>query len=171
MLQKVVPPAALPILETLQLFREVQTGCFGWDLCPDYKEKIEAFKESVKKLQVYFKVSNIFKIQLQTLQTVLKLKSATIPWKLHMVCAHLEETLTRLGQGLGMYCEQAGEAVHHKVKKTKARYVIENVLHDSVDGTITMYYFTGTRGTSTIPSTEQPKRSMWSTGRLGTFSH
>ena len=54
-------------------------------------------------------------------QTVLKLKSARIPWKLHIVFAHLEETLTRLGQGLGMFCEQAEEAVHYKVKKTKAR--------------------------------------------------
>ena len=46
----------------------------------------------------------------------------TIPWKLHMVCAHLEPLLTQLGQGLAIFCEQAGEAVHCKLKKTKARY-------------------------------------------------
>ena len=39
-----------------------------------------------------------------------------------MVCCHLEPLLTRLGRGLGFCAEQAGEAVHHKFKKTKARY-------------------------------------------------
>ena len=54
-LQKFVPPTALPILNILQLFRRVQTGCFEWDLCPDYKEMIHDFIESVKKLQVHFR--------------------------------------------------------------------------------------------------------------------
>ena len=54
-------------------------------------------------------------------QNVLKLK-LTITWKLHMLSAHLEPLPTRLGRGLGIYCEQAGEAVHHKMKKTKARF-------------------------------------------------
>ena len=58
LLRKVVPPAAIPIIDTLQLFRAVQTGCFGWDLCQDYRERIQAFTESVKNLQVYFKVRN-----------------------------------------------------------------------------------------------------------------
>ena len=39
-----------------------------------------------------------------------------------MVCCHLEPLLIRLGRGLGFCAEQAGEAVHHKFKKTKARY-------------------------------------------------
>ena len=55
------------------------------------------------------------------LQMVLKVK-VTVPWKLHMVCSHLEPLLTRLGRGLGVVCEQAGEAVHCKFKKTKARF-------------------------------------------------
>ena len=113
-LQKFVPPTALPILNTLQLFRRVQTGCFGWDLCPDYKERIHDFIDSVKKLQVHFR-------------EVLNMKSITIPWKLHIVCTHLEENLIRRGQGLGIVCEQAGEAVHHKVKKTKDRYIILDI--------------------------------------------
>ena len=53
------------------------------------------------------------------LQGVLKIKM-TIPWKLHMVCAHLETQLIRLGWGLAIFCEQAGEAVHAKFKPTKA---------------------------------------------------
>ena len=46
----------------------------------------------------------------------------TITWKLHMVCAHLEPQLTKLGTGMAVVCEQAGEAVHCKYKPTKARY-------------------------------------------------
>ena len=65
-LQKFVPPTALPILNTLQLLRRVQTRCFGWDLCPDYKERIHDFIDSVKKLQVHFR-------------EVLNMKSITIP--------------------------------------------------------------------------------------------
>ena len=39
-----------------------------------------------------------------------------------MLSCHLEPLLTRLGQGLAIYCEQAGEAIHHKFKGTKSRY-------------------------------------------------
>ena len=90
------------------------TGCFGWDLCPDYKEKIQLFKSSLVKLRSYC-------------SSKLKMKF-TITWKLHMICCHLEPLLTRLGHGLAIYCEQAGEAVHCKMKKTKARYK-RNVYH------------------------------------------
>ena len=55
------------------------------------------------------------------LQTVLGQKVA-VTWKLHMLCVHLEPLLTKLGRGLGIYAEQAGEAVHHKYKKTKGRF-------------------------------------------------
>ena len=79
-----------------------------------YKERILDFIDSVKKLQEHFR-------------EVLNMKSITIPWKLHIVCIHLEENLTRMGQGLEIVCEQAGEAVHHKVKKTKARYIIVDI--------------------------------------------
>ena len=34
----------------------------------------------------------------------------------------------KLGTGLAVYCEQAGEAVHHKMKKNKARYK-RNIYH------------------------------------------
>ena len=54
------------------------------------------------------------------LQEVLKIK-VNITWKIHMICCHLETQLTRLGRGLAIVCEQAGEAVHSKLKKTEAR--------------------------------------------------
>ena len=154
MLQKVVPSTVLPILDTLQLFKEVQTGCFGWDLCLDYKERIQAFKDSTRKLKVYF-------------QEVLKLKSSTTPWKLYILCAHLEENLTRRGQGLGIVCEQAGEAVHHKVKKTKARYSIVNILLMFV---YIMCVLAGSREMCIILSMEKLKRSLLSPGPHGMFT-
>ena len=49
-LQKLASVNAVPILNTLQLFKRVQNGCFGWDLCPDYKGRIHYFIISVKKL-------------------------------------------------------------------------------------------------------------------------
>ena len=39
-----------------------------------------------------------------------------------MVACHLEHLLDRLGRGLVVVCEQAGESVHHKIKRCKARY-------------------------------------------------
>ena len=47
----------------------------------------------------------------------------TITWKLHMVCSHLESLLDRLGTGLAIVCEQAGEAVHCKFKSLPAEPV------------------------------------------------
>ena len=54
----------------------------------------------------------------------------TITWKLHMVCTHLEQQLTKLGTGMAGVCEQAGEAVDCKFKPTKARYK-RNKYHSS----------------------------------------
>ena len=66
------------------------------------------FTESMAKLKVYC-------------EKTLKVKY-TFPWKLHMVCCHLEPLLDWLGRGLGIVCEQAGEAVHAKFKRTKSRF-------------------------------------------------
>ena len=112
-MRQVVPARALPILDTLKLFREIQHGCFGWELCKDYKQKIHKFTESVARLKIYC-------------ETTLKVKY-TIPWKLHMVCCHLEPLLDRLGRGLAIVCEQAGEAVHAKFKLTKSHKQQEQV--------------------------------------------
>ena len=103
-----MPVCALPILESLELFREIQKGCFGWTLCTNYSSLIKEFVKSVETLQSYC-------------HTTLKVKFS-IPWKLHMVACHLEPLLDRLGHGLALVCEQAGEAVHHKFKRCKARY-------------------------------------------------
>ena len=131
-MRQVVPARALPILDTLKLFREIQHGCFGWEQCKDYKQKIHKFTKSVASLKIYC-------------ETTLKVKY-TIPWKLHMVCCHLEPLLDRLGRGLAIVCEQAGEAVHAKFKLTKSRYN-KNKYHQS---------------------TPRPRRRRWSTGACET---
>jgi hypothetical protein len=107
-LRAVVPLQALPILDALAKFREIQHGCFGWDLCSDYSQRIASFTESVEDLKLFC-------------EGTLGLKF-TIPWKLHMVCCHLEPLLDRLGRGLALVCEQAGEAIHYRFKGTKSRY-------------------------------------------------
>ena len=69
----------------------------------------------------------------------------TIPWKLHMVCAHLEPLLTRLGQGLAIFCEQAGETIHCKLKKQRQ----------------------GTNAISTIASMAEPRKLLYRIGLHG----
>ena len=113
-LRKVAPPITYPILNTLQKFQYITTGCFGWELCSDYKKRIQDFQTGLVGLQKYCR--RVFRINF------------TIAWKLHMICCHLEPLLTKLGTGLAVYCEQAGEAVHHKMKNIKARFK-RNIYH------------------------------------------
>ena len=103
-----VPRALIPIVNLLKKFKSIVDGCFGWDLCWDYKERISSFTAAFLKLQAY--VMKAFKVKLTT------------TWKIHMVCAHLQPLLTRLRTGLAVVCEQAGEAVHSKFKATRSRY-------------------------------------------------
>ena len=44
--------SALPVVETLRAFRGVKESCFGNDLLPDYKEKIERFSKSYRSLNI-----------------------------------------------------------------------------------------------------------------------
>ena len=115
-----VPSRALPIITCLEKFRDIKDGCFGWDLAEDYKERIQSFTRAVASLQEYCQVPIYCSEEMIVLQGVLNIKM-NITWKIHMICCHLEPQLTRLGRGLGVLCEQAGEAVHAKFKKTEAR--------------------------------------------------
>ena len=101
-LRKVVPTHALTILDFLDLFREIQKGCFSWTLCNNYSTLIKDFVKSVKYLQTYC-------------PSTLKI-SFSISWKLHMVCCHLEPLLDRLNCGLAMVCEQAGEVRRYLIR-------------------------------------------------------
>ena len=151
-MKSMVPPKAHPILATLEYFRHLQTGCFGWDLCTDYKERIQSFTKSVETLHYYAK-------------TFLKLK-VTIPWKLHMVCCHLEPLLTKMGRGLAIFSEQAGEAVHCKFKKTKARYN-KNLYHSrhGKDQKAAVVYWSSWNVFPVTRSTLQRYRDKWKLSR------
>ena len=77
-------------------------------------------------LQGYCQVPIDCSDQMIVLQGILNIKM-NIMWKIHMICCHLEPQLTRLGRGLGVLCEQAGEAVHAKFKKNGTRYLVHNI--------------------------------------------
>ena len=55
-LREVVPARALPVITCLERLQAVKTGCFGWDLADDYRDRIISFTESVRKLQKYGQV-------------------------------------------------------------------------------------------------------------------
>ena len=60
LLATAIPRKLLPIIKTLKLFREIVTGCFSWELCTDYKDRITAFTNSLQSLVVYCKVMYLF---------------------------------------------------------------------------------------------------------------
>ena len=66
-----VPRALIPIVNLLKKFKSIVDGCFGWDLCWDYKERISSFTAAFLKLQAF--VMKAFKVKLTT------------TWKIHMV--------------------------------------------------------------------------------------
>ena len=51
-----VPGILHPVLDCLELFRQVVEGCFSWELVADFKEKIEAFTLNFSSLISYAKV-------------------------------------------------------------------------------------------------------------------
>ena len=108
LLQLELPINLHPVLETLKIFSCIVGGCFSYELCTDYKEKIMVFKDIFKNLMMYSKKSLKF------------LLSKT--WKVYCVTAHLEDMLTKQGKGMAHFAEQTGEASHHKMKPVLARH-------------------------------------------------
>ena len=84
---------------TLKKFNAVRLACFGQTLDEDYKQKIDAFEASFKRLQGM----NQF-------------------LKYHIVVAHVPEFVTRYGP-LGPYSEQTFESVHYEFLKVWKRYI------------------------------------------------
>ena len=80
---------AIPIIHILQRFNKAVESCFGNKLCPNYQEKIQELKAS-------FLSTNL----------------NTTP-KVHVVFYHIEHFIQRKECSLGIYSEQATEALHH----------------------------------------------------------
>ena len=107
LLQLELPINLHPVLDTLKIFSGVVEGCFSYELCTNYKEKIMDFRDSYKNLMVYSKKSRKFPL--------------TVTWKVHCVTAHLEYMLTKQGKGMAHFAEQTGEAAYHKMKPAHSR--------------------------------------------------
>ena len=57
LLLTIIPTKLKPIIYTLKQFKCIVEGCFGWNLCSDYRQQIRGFTSSLKKLQLYCQVS------------------------------------------------------------------------------------------------------------------
>ena len=89
---------AVPFIETLRKFNGVVHACFGNTL-DYYAEKIEQFRVSYLQLQ-----------------------GTTINSKVHAVIHHVPQFIQRRNSSLGIYSEQATEALHHLFRKNWQRY-------------------------------------------------
>ena len=85
-------------IQTLSLFKDVVTSCFGTTLDPDFEAKIESFKQSYINLPV------------------------SITPKVHAVFHHIPQFIKRKNMGLGLFSEQATEALHSNFKPFWDRY-------------------------------------------------
>ena len=85
-------------IQTLFLFKDVVTSCFGTTLDPDFEAKIESFKQSYINLPI------------------------SITPKVHAVFHHVPQFIKRKNMGLGLFSEQATEALHSNFKPFWDRY-------------------------------------------------
>ena len=98
----------IPIVDCLQHFQCVQTQAFGMEVGENLNEAVTNFKESYQSLILH--LHEVYKYKL------------TITWKIHIACCHIEPLVKARKFGLGVFAEQAGEAIHHQFKKTWANY-------------------------------------------------
>lgn len=98
----------LPIIHCLRKFQRLQSEAFGMVCGNDVEVSVQEFKESYEDLVQY--IYDTFDMEL------------SITWKVHMAVCHILPFLKTTKHGLGVYCEQTGEAIHHEFKKTWDRY-------------------------------------------------
>ena len=67
--------AGLPFVEMLRSFRAVQVACFGMELQPDYKEKIEKFSKLYRALEISVTPKVLITNWLRTVELFLTLGS------------------------------------------------------------------------------------------------
>ena len=85
-------------IQTLTLFKDVVTSCFGQNLDPDYKSKIAQFQPSYIKLPI------------------------SVTPNVHAVFFHVPQFIKTKKMGLGLFSEQATEALHSNFKVYWDRY-------------------------------------------------
>ena len=85
-------------IQTITLFKDVVTSCFGQNLDPDYESKIAQFQQSYIKLPI------------------------SVTPKAHAVFFHVLQFIKTKKMGLGLFSEQATEALHSNFKVHWDRY-------------------------------------------------
>ena len=101
---------ALPFIEALHLFHQVEDACFGQLLKPNYKDCIQNFMASYRSLGISIPLKvNIF---------VYGIYIKYLFFQVHLLETHVVEFLQAKGEvaGLGFWSEQAMESCHHDFK-------------------------------------------------------
>ena len=106
-LMEILPQEFSAFIDTLLAFKNVVDSCFGYVLDPFYKQVLEKFRSSLKKLSAVFNVS--------------------ITNKLYVICVHLEEFFDLVGNGLAMFTEQETENSHSDFDSLFDRYRVKDV--------------------------------------------
>ena len=57
-MRTVAPSSSFPIIDILDRFRFIVSGCFGWELVHDYCDIISNFTKAVATLNVYAEVGS-----------------------------------------------------------------------------------------------------------------
>lgn len=119
------PGVLHPVLDCLQLFKDVVDSCFSWTLSVDYKERIEIFSKSYADLIAYSEVVNdLVGIFHKNISQVILQEKLSVTWKVHAVCAHLITFLERHQQGMASIAEQVGEAAHYDMVPVLQRHKV-----------------------------------------------
>ena len=83
--------------DTFEILEQVVVSCFSQELKPDFETNIEYLKANYKKLVLYF--------------------GLTVTPKFHIIFDHIVPFCKEKQSGLGVFSEQASEAIHFDFKE------------------------------------------------------
>ena len=84
-------------------------GCFSSTLDPEYRKLIDDYRRDYEAVQEWC----------EEVHDGIRLG---IPWKIHILVAHLLQWLDQHTEGMQRFCEQTTEAVHCDFSKTYKRF-------------------------------------------------
>ena len=93
-------------VKAFKALNKVVSSCYGYELAPDYQDKIRAFSKAYLNLGI------------------------NVTPKIHAVVHHVSEFCELTRRGLGAWSEQASESVHHDFKKNWERFRINETDHE-----------------------------------------
>ncbi|XP_065673439.1 uncharacterized protein LOC136090576 isoform X2 [Hydra vulgaris] len=99
----------LPIVNCVRKFKCLQAEAFGMVAGDNISTAVLEFKKSYADLIEYVHA---------TFEGI----KLSVTWKVHIAVCHILPFLHSTDCGLGVYCEQTGEAIYHEFKKTWNRY-------------------------------------------------